>query len=94
MVRIRKITILTCKPLGLIAIVYIIFWVFLNKSKTGKRIYAIGGNPNAARPSGINVNKILIIVYSLCGFLSGIGALILAGRTDSGSPKCWTSVGV
>ena len=33
------------------------------------------------------VNKILIIVYSLCGFLSGIGALILAGRTDSGYPN-------
>ena len=73
--------------LVLIAIVYIIFWIFLNKSKTGKRIYAIGGNPNAARASGINVNKILIIVYSLCGFLSGIGALILAGRTDSGYPN-------
>ena len=73
--------------LVLIAIVYIIFWIFLNKSKTGKWIYAIGGNPNAARASGINVNKILIIVYSLCGFLSGIGALILAGRTDSGYPN-------
>ncbi len=63
-------------------------------SRTGKWIYAIGGNPSAARASGINVNKILIIVYSLCGivyslcgFLSGIGALILAGRTDSGYPN-------
>ncbi len=73
--------------LVLIAIVYIIFWIFLNHSKTGKWIYAIGGNPNAARASGINVNKILVIVYSLCGFLSGIGALILAGRTDSGYPN-------
>ncbi len=73
--------------LVLIAIVYLIFWIFLNHSKTGKWIYAIGGNPNAARASGINVNKILVIVYSLCGFLSGIGALILAGRTDSGYPN-------
>ena len=60
---------------------------FLNHSKTGKWIYAIGGNPNAARAAGINVNKILVIVYSLCGFLAGIGALILAGRTDSGYPN-------
>ena len=73
--------------LVLIAIVYIIFWIFMNKTRTGKWIYAIGGNPNAARASGINVNKILVIVYSLCGFLSGIGALILAGRTDSGYPN-------
>ena len=61
--------------LVLIAIVYIIFWIFMNKTRTGKWIYAIGGNPNAARASGINVNKILVIVYSLCGFLSGIGAV-------------------
>ena len=73
--------------LVLIVIVFAIFWVFLNHSKTGKWIYAIGGNPNAARAAGINVNKILVIVYSLCGFLAGIGALILAGRTDSGYPN-------
>ncbi len=73
--------------LVLIVIVYFIFWVFLNHSRMGKWIYAIGGNPNAARASGINVNKILVIVYSLCGFLSGIAALILAGRADSGYPN-------
>jgi ribose/xylose/arabinose/galactoside ABC-type transport system permease subunit len=71
----------------LIAIVYFIFWIFMNHTRIGKWIYAIGGNPNAARASGINVNKILVIVYSLCGFLSGIGALILAGRADSGYPN-------
>ena len=65
------------------------YWDFSrpNHCKTGKWIYAIGGNPNAARAAGINVNKILVIVYSLCGFLAGIGALILAGRTDSGYPN-------
>ena len=73
--------------LVLIAIVYIIFWVFMNHTRTGKGIYAIGGNPRAARASGVNVNKILVVVESLCGFLSGIGALILAGRTDSGYPN-------
>ena len=73
--------------LVLIAIVYFIFWVFMNHTRIGKWIYAIGGNPNAARASGINVNKILVIVYSLCGLLSGIGALILAGRADSGYPN-------
>ena len=64
-----------------------LMWVFLNHTRTGKWIYAIGGNPNAARAAGINVNKILVIVYSLCGLLAGFGALILAGRTDSGYPN-------
>ena len=62
-------------------------WAFLNHTRTGKWIYAIGGNPNAARAAGINVNKILVIVYSLCGLLAGFGALILAGRADSGYPN-------
>ena len=64
-----------------------IFWVFLNQTSIGKWIYAIGGNPQAARTAGINVNKILVIVYTLCGFLSGVGALILAGRTGSAYPN-------
>ena len=71
----------------LIAVVFFLMWVFLNHTRTGKWIYAIGGNPNAARAAGINVNKILVIVYSLCGLLAGFGALILAGRTDSGYPN-------
>ncbi len=61
--------------LVLIAIVYIIFWVFMNHTRTGKWIYAIGGNPSAARASGVNVNKILVIVYSLCGFLRMIDSV-------------------
>lgn len=71
----------------LIASVFSCMWLFLNHTRTGKWIYAIGGNPNAARAAGINVNKILVIVYSLCGLLSGFGALILAGRADSGYPN-------
>ena len=73
--------------LVLIAFVYFIFWVFMNHTRIGKWIYAIGGNPNAARAAGINVNRILVIVYSLCGLLAGFGALILAGRADSGYPN-------
>jgi ribose/xylose/arabinose/galactoside ABC-type transport system permease subunit len=41
----------------LIAVVFFLMWVFLNHTRTGKWIYAIGGNPNAARAAGINVNK-------------------------------------
>ena len=61
--------------------------VFLNHSRTGKWIYAIGGNPSAARASGINVNKILI--YSLFSLWLPIRnwCIILAGRTDSGYPN-------
>ena len=71
----------------LIAVVFFLMWAFLNLTRRGKWFYAIGGIPNAARAAGINVNKILVIVYSLCGLLAGFGALILAGRADSGYPN-------
>ena len=59
----------------------------MNHTKIGKWIYAIGGNPEAARAAGISVNKILVLVYTLCGLLSGVGALILAGRSGSAYPN-------
>jgi len=46
----------------IIIIIYVIFWIFLNQTKIGKWIYAIGGNPQAARAAGINVNRILVLV--------------------------------
>ena len=60
---------------------------FLRKVSVGRHIYAVGGNPQAARVSGINVDRILLLVYVLSGFFSGLSALLLAGRTDSGFPN-------
>ena len=67
--------------------VYLIFWVLLEHTVFGRRLYAIGGNPQAARVSGINVDRTLIIVYSICGCMAGIAGLIMAGRTNSGFPN-------
>jgi len=52
----------------------------------GRWIYAVGGNPEAARRTGIPVRPVLITTYILSGVTAGIGAVILAGRTDAGSP--------
>jgi ribose/xylose/arabinose/galactoside ABC-type transport system permease subunit len=62
-------------------------WFFLNRTSTGRHIYAIGGNPQAARVSGIDVNRVLILVYVISGFFAGLAGLLLAGRTDSGFPN-------
>ncbi|MGE0241269.1 MAG: ABC transporter permease, partial [Parvibaculaceae bacterium] len=61
-------------------------WFFLNRTNMGRHIFAIGGNPQAARVSGINVDRVLVYVYAICGFFAGLAALLLAGRTDSGFP--------
>ncbi|MEO8684184.1 MAG: ABC transporter permease [Devosia sp.] len=52
----------------------------------GRWIYAVGGKPEAAVRMGIPVNWVLISTYIITGLCAGIGAVILAGRTDAGSP--------
>jgi ribose transport system permease protein len=76
-------------PVALIVTVtvYVAFWGFLEHTVLGRRIYAIGGNPQAARVSGINVDRVLITVYTLCGLMAGFAGLIMAGRTNSGFPN-------
>ncbi|HEX9328275.1 MAG TPA: ABC transporter permease [Reyranella sp.] len=73
--------------LPVILITYGLVGVLLQYTRTGRHIYAIGGNPQAARVSGINVDRTLVLVYGLCGLLAGFSGLLLAGRTNSGFPN-------
>ncbi|MDR1929210.1 MAG: ABC transporter permease [Treponema sp.] len=72
------------------AIIYfvmiIISYVLLNKTRFGKNTYAIGGNIVAAEVSGVSVSKYLIMIYTYCGLLAGIAALVFAGRVGSVHP--------
>ena len=63
------------------AVVTFITWILFNKTTYGKNIYAIGGNAEAARVSGVNVTRTLIIVYTLAGILYGLGGSLEAART-------------
>jgi methyl-galactoside transport system permease protein len=63
------------------ALVTLITWVLFNKTTYGKNIYAIGGNAEAARVSGVNVTRTLIIVYTIAGILYGLGGSLEAART-------------
>ena len=53
----------------------------------GRWLYAVGGNPDAARRAGIPVNRVLITVYALSGLAAGFGGLLTAGLTNAGSPN-------
>lgn len=66
---------------------YVVFHVVFEHTVFGRRLYAIGGNPQAAKVSGINVDNHLIVVYTICGFMAGLAGLIMAGRTNSGFPN-------
>lgn len=76
-------------PVSLIFVIilYLVVWFYLEHTQHGRWVFGIGGNPNAARAVGINVDNMLILVYTICGGLAGFAALILAGRTNSGYPN-------
>jgi ribose/xylose/arabinose/galactoside ABC-type transport system permease subunit len=76
-------------PLALLVVIafYLAFWLFLTQTRLGRHIYAVGGNIQAALYAGINVDRVLNVVYTLCGGTAAVAALLLAGRTNSGYPK-------
>lgn len=60
--------------------VVVISWIVLRRTVLGNRIYAVGGNPDAARLAGIKVWQILLFVYATSGLLSGLGGVMSAAR--------------
>lgn len=64
-------------------IVTLIVWILWNKTRFGKNMYAIGGNPEAATVSGVNVVKYLLLIYFLAGALYGFAGSLEAGRVGS-----------
>lgn len=73
-------------PIVMMAIAGIACAFILNKTVLGRTMYAIGGNPEAARLSGLPVKKVLVTVYALSGLFAGLAGLVLAGRLSSAQP--------
>jgi fructose transport system permease protein len=69
--------------LGLFAL----FWFILTQTTWGRRVYALGDNPEATRLMGIPVRKQLLVVYAVAGLVYGIAALLLIARTGVGDPN-------
>ncbi|MBT3320499.1 MAG: ABC transporter permease [Clostridia bacterium] len=74
-------------PMIIMIVIFILGWLFLDKTRFGRHIYGVGGNEEATRLSGINVKKVKYIVYSISGFLSGLAGIVLLARINSGTPK-------
>jgi ribose transport system permease protein len=74
----------------LVAVLYIAMYLFLTRTATGRYIYAVGGNKEASRLSGINVNGILNLVYTISGFMAALAGIVLVGRVDSAYPLAGT----
>ncbi|NQT59168.1 MAG: galactose/methyl galactoside ABC transporter permease MglC [Bacteroidetes bacterium] len=65
------------------AVASILVWILWNKTVFGKNMYAVGGNPEAAKVSGVNVMRTTILVYILAGALYGVGGYLEAARIGS-----------
>lgn len=77
-------------PIWLMAIVFVAVWYMLHHTRLGRYIYALGGNESATRLSGISVDKVKIIVYSLCGLLAALAGIIEVARLSSAQPTAGT----
>ncbi|MBS4208078.1 ABC transporter permease [Bacillus sp. FJAT-50079] len=70
-------------PLLFLVVIMFIGAFILNKTYYGRYFYAIGSNEEAAKLSGVNTGKVRILVYSLCGLFTSIGAILLLSRLNS-----------
>jgi inositol transport system permease protein len=67
-------------PVVIFVVIAVLFYLILKYTVYGKHTYAIGSNPDAARMSGINVERHLVLVYSIAGVLAGVAAMVVAAR--------------
>ncbi len=71
---------------ALMIALYAITHILMSRTVVGRYIYAVGGNSEAARLSGIRVTGVLLFVYAFSGALAGLGGAVLASQLKSGSP--------
>lgn len=73
-------------PIWVMVFVAILFAIFLNMTTTGRRIFALGGNEEATRISGINTKRLKVLVYTLGAALAGLAGIITASKLGVGQP--------
>lgn len=70
----------------LMIVLYVMAHILMTRTTVGRYVYAVGGNKEAARLSGIRVNAVLFFVYTLCGMLAGLGGVLMSSQLKSGAP--------
>ncbi len=73
-------------------VIIVIVGIILNRTHIGRKIYAVGDNPEAAKLAGLNVAKIKILVFTCAGILVGISAILLAARSGSADSSTGTGI--
>jgi ribose transport system permease protein len=71
-------------PIITMVVVALVGSFILTKTYFGRNVFALGGNEEAARLAGVNINKMKVILFMICGFASGITAILLLSRVFAG----------
>ena len=74
-------------PVVIMMAVFGLAWLLLMRTPFGRHVYATGGNREAAWLAGIRVDRVLMIVYMLCGTAAGLAGVLVAARLNAGYPK-------
>lgn len=74
-------------PVILMVGLYLVAHLVMSETVFGRYVYAIGGNAEAARLSGVPIRPVLLTVYTLSGLLAGLGGVVLSSRLAAGDPK-------
>lgn len=72
------------------AVLAIVYTFIANKTVLGRHVYMVGGNPKAAKLSGVRTDLVMLAVYTNMAFLSTIAGFVVAGRLNAASPKAGT----
>ncbi len=72
----------------LLVVLYVLSHIFMAKTKLGRYIYAVGGNTEAARLSGVPVQWVIVFVYFVSACAAGLGGCIQASQLNTGTPNC------
>lgn len=74
-------------PFFYLVVFYGLAVLVMNNTRLGREFYAVGGNPAAARLSGINVRRVQTLAFAIAGVMTAVGAIMMAARLNSGSPN-------
>lgn len=77
-------------PVLIMIAVYVAAWFVLERTRYGRHVYAVGGNPQAARLAGVRVGRIITSVYVIAGACAGLAGVIFAARVISAQPTAGT----
>ncbi|MCW2677420.1 MAG: Monosaccharide-transporting ATPase [Modestobacter sp.] len=77
-------------PVVVMAVVYLVIWFLLERTRFGRQVYAVGGNAEAARLAGIDVRRVTTAVYVIAGACAGLAGIIFAARVVSAQPTAGT----